>query len=71
MAAQVTVNEGCIACGLCASLAEEIFEVTDVAHIKAPHQAGITDSALIAKAKDAAAQCPTTVIVVTDPAPTA
>lgn len=31
---KVTIAPGCITCGLCESIAPEIFTVTDIAHVK-------------------------------------
>ena len=31
---KITIEPGCITCGLCAFVAPEVFEVTDVAHVK-------------------------------------
>ncbi len=54
----VTIKPGCISCGLCAFIAPELFEVTDVSHLK--------DGADLKKheenLKKAAEQCPVRVI---------
>lgn len=55
---KVSIQPGCITCGLCEFLAPEIFEVTDVSRVKedAPtheHHASI---------KEAAVRCPVQVI---------
>lgn len=31
---QVTIQPGCITCGLCEFIAPEVFEVTDISHVK-------------------------------------
>ena len=31
---KVVVNPGCISCGLCQEIAPELFEVTDISHVK-------------------------------------
>jgi len=31
---KVTINPGCISCGTCEFTAPEVFEVTDISHVK-------------------------------------
>lgn len=54
----VTIKPGCISCGLCAFIAPELFQITDVSHIKA--NADLTKHEK--KLKEAAEQCPVRVI---------
>jgi ferredoxin len=58
MIKKVTIQPGCISCGSCQFLAPEVFEVTDMSHVKEGvalehHQASI---------RNAAAKCPVQVI---------
>ena len=57
-----TIKPGCISCGLCAFVAPELFEVTDVSHIKANADFTKYEDEL----KQAAAQCPVRVISYTE-----
>jgi ferredoxin len=55
---KVIIQPGCITCGLCEYAAPEVFEVTDISHVK-------KDADLIKNAaciKQAAAECPVNVI---------
>lgn len=55
---KVTIEPGCISCGSCEYLAPEVFEVTDISHVK-------KDANLVSckeKIKQAAAACPMKVI---------
>jgi ferredoxin len=54
----VTIIEGCIACGLCVSECPEVFEMQDVAVVKP----GIAYSNYEDCVKSAAAGCPVEVI---------
>jgi len=54
----VTIKPGCISCGLCAFVAPELFEVTDVSRLKE----GADPSQHKEKLKQAAEQCPVRVI---------
>jgi len=56
---KVRIEPGCITCGMCEFLAPEIFEVTDVCHIKADAQPEQHAEAI----KEAARACPVEVIV--------
>ncbi len=59
---KVEVGEGCISCGNCAAVCPDIFELKEKSEVKKPE---IDDSEL-ACAKDAAEQCPVSVIHITD-----
>jgi ferredoxin len=54
----VTINPGCISCGLCEFIAPELFEVTDVSRLK--EDANFTQHEK--QLKEAAEQCPVRVI---------
>lgn len=59
---KLRIEPGCITCGLCEFVAPEVFEVTDVCHVK-PH----ADSAKHADAiQEAMRSCPVSVIVFDD-----
>ena len=53
----VTIDEGCIACGACESICPAIFSVEDVATVNASAVSGNEDGA-----KEAADSCPLGVI---------
>lgn len=55
---KVTIEPGCITCGLCEFIAPEVFEVTDLAHVK--ENADIQACANFIK--EAAMNCPVQVI---------
>ncbi len=55
---KVTIKPGCISCGLCAFIAPELFEVTDISHLKE----GANPAQHEEKLKKAAEQCPVRVI---------
>lgn len=55
---KVWIEPGCTTCGLCQFLAPEVFEVTDISHIKP--QAKISEHSESIKA--AAEACPVVVI---------
>ena len=57
----VRIEPGCITCGLCEYLAPEIFEVTDVSHVKA--NAPIAEH--VQEIAQAVRECPVQVIVYT------
>lgn len=59
---KVTIAPGCITCGLCASIAPDIFEITDVAHVIPNAPFDHCSEAI----KKAAAECPVQVITYTD-----
>lgn len=56
----VTVEDGCTACGLCEQIAPEVFEVSDIAKVKA----GVVISQFENEVKEAADSCPVSVIKV-------
>lgn len=55
---KITIQPGCISCGLCAFIAPEVFEITDSSHVKE----SINPNPYEQNIKDAAAQCPVRVI---------
>lgn len=55
---KVEIIEGCISCGVCEAAAPEVFEMTDIAHVKA----GVDLNKYEAQIQQAAADCPTAVI---------
>ncbi|MEX0672282.1 MAG: ferredoxin [Candidatus Babeliales bacterium] len=55
---KVLIEPGCTTCGLCEFLAPEIFEVTDISHVKK----GAPFAEYQKEIKEAAASCPVTVI---------
>ncbi len=55
---KVTIGPGCISCGLCAFIAPELFEVTDISHLKEGADFSKHEAAL----KEAAKSCPVQVI---------
>lgn len=55
----VIIKPGCITCGLCAFVAPEVFEVTDISHVKE----GVDTILFQAAIKEAIEQCPVQVIV--------
>ena len=57
---KVEIEEGCISCGNCAAVCPEIFELQDKAHVK---KAELDEMGC---AKEAAEQCPVSVIHITD-----
>lgn len=56
---KVSIEPGCITCGLCEFIAPEIFEVTDISHIK--KNAPIDEH--IEAIEQAVQLCPVSVIV--------
>lgn len=55
---KVAIEPGCISCGSCEFIAPEVFEVTDISHVK-------KDADFVTckeKIKQAAAKCPMQVI---------
>ncbi|MCF7846447.1 MAG: ferredoxin [Candidatus Peribacteraceae bacterium] len=61
---KVTVNDACIGCGICATIASEVFAMnseTGKSEVKAD-----ADLADLSKASEAAAACPTTAIEVAE-----
>jgi len=59
---KLKIEPGCISCGACAFIAPDVFEVTDVSHIK--KDADFENN--IEKIKEAAAACPVGVITYID-----
>jgi ferredoxin len=57
---KVTILDGCISCGVCESICPEVFEISDIAKIKA----GVDLNKFEEKIKEAADSCPVTVIKV-------
>jgi ferredoxin len=57
---KVTIEPGCIACGLCQSIAPDVFQVNDIAHIK--EDADLENNAELIR--EAAISCPVQVIKV-------
>jgi len=57
---KVTIEDGCTACGLCEQICPDVFEVKDVAVVKA----GADLAANEATIKEAADSCPVSVIKV-------
>ena len=55
----VTIEEGCIACGACESICDAVFTVEDTVKVNASAIASNEDSV-----KEAADACPVSVIVV-------
>lgn len=55
---KVSIEPGCITCGLCEFIAPDVFEVTDISHVK--KNAPIESQASVIK--EAASQCPVAVI---------
>ena len=55
---KVTVEPGCITCGLCEFIAPEVFEVTDISHVK--KDADFQSNKRVIK--EAAQACPVNVI---------
>jgi ferredoxin len=56
----VVIDEGCTACGLCEQICPEVFEMNDVAKVKA----GVDFNQFEDKIKESADSCPVTVIKV-------
>jgi ferredoxin len=55
---RVTIKPGCTTCGLCEFIAPEIFEVTDISHVKKDAPVQAHEAAI----KEAARACPVQVI---------
>lgn len=56
---KVTIEDGCIACGACESICEDVFTVEDVVVVNEANIAGNEDCI-----KEAAEACPVSVIIV-------
>ncbi len=59
---RIKIDGGCISCGNCAAVCPDLFEMKEKSEVKKPE---IDDSEL-GCAKDAAEQCPVSVIHITD-----
>ncbi|HTY13936.1 MAG TPA: ferredoxin [Candidatus Omnitrophota bacterium] len=57
---KVTILDGCISCAVCEQDCPEVFEITDTAHVKA----GVDLNSVEAKVKQAASDCPVSIIKV-------
>ncbi len=57
---KVTILDGCISCALCQEICPEVFEIPDTAVVKA----GVDFNAYENKIRQAAADCPVSVIKV-------
>ncbi len=57
---KVSIDPGCITCGLCEYIAPKVFEVTDISHVKSDAPLQEEKDAI----KLAARSCPVSVIVV-------
>ena len=57
---KITIEDGCTACSLCEQICPEVFEITDIAQVKA----GADLNRFEDKIKEAADSCPVTVIKV-------
>ncbi len=56
---KVKIEEGCIACGACESICEEVFSVEDTVIVNEANIAGHEDTV-----KEAAEACPVSVIII-------
>ena len=55
---KITIEDGCTSCTLCEQICPEVFEITDLAQVKA----GVDLNKFEDKIKEAADSCPVTVI---------
>ncbi|OQA35876.1 MAG: hypothetical protein BWY54_00398 [Candidatus Dependentiae bacterium ADurb.Bin331] len=55
---KVVINPGCITCGACEFIAPEVFEVTDISHVKKNADLNAHTQLI----KDAVLACPVNVI---------
>ncbi|EKD48662.1 MAG: hypothetical protein ACD_64C00193G0001 [uncultured bacterium] len=62
MIKKVSIEPGCTTCGLCEFLAPDVFEVTDISHVKADASLQTNEAAI----KEAAERCPVQVITYQD-----
>ncbi len=62
MVKKVSIEPGCTTCGLCEFLAPDIFEVTDISHVKKNACFASNSDAI----KEAAERCPVQVITYQD-----
>ena len=58
MIKKVMIKPGCITCGLCEFLAPDVFEVTDISHVKPDASFNTNTNAI----KKAVQECPVSVI---------
>lgn len=58
MVKKVSIEPGCITCGLCEFIAPDVFEVTDISHVK---KEACTKTHAV-DIKEAAERCPVQVI---------
>ncbi len=59
---KVIIQPGCTTCGMCEFIAPEVFEVTDICHVKQAADIKSHDEAI----KQAVSACPVQVISYTD-----
>lgn len=59
---QVTIQPGCITCGLCEFIAPDVFEVKDISYVKKDAEFALHANAI----KQAAHECPVEVIMYTE-----
>jgi ferredoxin len=57
---KVTIEDGCIACGVCETVCPEVFKVNDVAVVLKDADLAANE----AKIRESAASCPVTIIKV-------
>ena len=57
---RVTIEDGCISCGVCEQVCPEVFKVNDIAEILKEADLSANED----KIREAAASCPVTVIKV-------
>jgi ferredoxin len=57
---KVTIEDGCIACGVCETVCPEVFKVNDIAVVLKDADLTVNE----AKIREAAASCPVTIIKV-------
>ena len=57
---KITIEEGCIVCGVCETVCPEVFKVNDTVEVLKESDLAANE----AKIKEAAASCPVTVIKV-------
>jgi ferredoxin len=62
MVKKVAIKPGCTTCGLCEFLAPDVFEVTDISHVKKDARLSEHADAI----KEAAERCPVQVITYQD-----
>lgn len=62
MGKKVAIEPGCTTCGLCEFLVPDVFEVTDISHVKKDADIVYNDEAI----QEAVARCPVQVITYQD-----